>query len=401
MKMKRWLSSRKLLVAPLLILLLAVGGATSFLYASCGPFTDVGTLICPFVLELYYSGITAGTSSTTFSPNDPVTRGQMAVFTSTALDLSLFRGSRRAALGQLWTIPTSHYDAGLGLTAVGSYPQFLKSDGADVWVAVNAGGIGTVSRVRASDGSLLGTWTGATNAYAILVAMGRVFVTGASISGGLYMIDPTQPPGTVTTISNTLGVNTFGVTFDGSNIWTASGGGSVSRITPGTSPGSWTVSTFTAGFHTPAGAIFDGNNVWITDVSQNALVKLNSDGSIAQSVTVGSNPQFPAYDGRNIWVPNYIGSSMTVVRASDGVVLQTFSAANGNQNGLAGPIQASFDGQRILVTNSLGGASLFKAADLSAVGSLPTLGMTTPIGVTSDGLNFWISDPASNTIGRF
>jgi DNA-binding beta-propeller fold protein YncE len=390
-----------LTAAVLLLVLIAGGGAASALFAFCGPFTDVGTLICPFVLELYYSGITAGTSSTTFSPNNPVTRGQVAVFTSTALDLSLARSSRRAALGQWWTT-TPHFDAGFGLTTVGSGPLLLKSDGADVWVAA---GNTTVSRVRASDGRVLGTWTGAFEAVDVLVVMGRVFVTDGTIPGSLYMIDPTQPPGAMTTVSNGLGNGPAGITFDGSSIWTANAGngvGSVSKITPGTSPASWTVSTFTTGFSAPAGAVFTGSNVWITDFGDYTLKKLNSDGSIAQSVSVGAGPEFPAYDGRNIWVPNSSDNSMTVVRASDGAVLQSFSATNGNQNGLSQPIQVAFDGQRILVTNFSGSSvSLFKAADLSIIGNVPTPGMTQPLGVASDGVNFWISDYGSNTIGRF
>jgi hypothetical protein len=398
MKPNGRLTSRKLLVVPLLILLLAVGGATSFLFANCGPFTDVSTLLCPFVLELYYSGITAGTSSTTYSPNNNVTRGQMAVFISTGLDLSLSRGSQKAMIDQWWT-PTPHYDAGLGLTTVGTGPILLKSDGADVWVANTVSG--TVSRVHASDGTLLGTWTGATGAYGVLIAMGRVFVTAHTSPGRLYMIDPTLAPGAVTTVSNSLGINSEGIAFDGTNIWTANDGGSVSKITPGNSPASWTVSTFTTGFSQPIGAVFGGSNVWIADLGDNTLKKLNSDGSVAQSIPVGVRPSHSAFDGRNIWVPNYSDNSLSVVRISDGTVLQTFSAANGNQNGLSAPGQAAFDGVRIIVTNATGSVSLFKAADLSVVSNLLTPGIAYPYGVASDGVNFWIGDNSSNTIGRF
>jgi hypothetical protein len=48
---------------------------------------------CPFVLTLYYNGITSGTSPTTFSPDESITRGQAAVFTGKAFEL----GARRAA----------------------------------------------------------------------------------------------------------------------------------------------------------------------------------------------------------------------------------------------------------------------------------------------------------------
>jgi hypothetical protein len=396
------LTARKVLAVLIVpFLLLGASGASSIPLTLCGPFTDVSTLLCPFVLELLYSGITAGTTSTTYSPNDPVTRGQMAVFISTGLDLSIDRGGERQKLDQ-WAATTPHYDAGLGLTTVGNEPNSLKSDGLDVWVANFSSG--TVSRVRASDGRLLGTWTGATGAWGVLVAMGRVFVTGNMSPGSLYMIDPTLPPGAVTVVSNSLGNNPTGLTFDGSSIWTANAGGSVSKITPGTSPGSWNVSTFTAGFSHPFGAVFGAGNVWITDSSAGTLLELNSAGSIVQSIPVGVNPANPAFDGKNIWVPNSGDSSLTVVRASDGMVLQTFSAANGNQNGLSAPNQAAFRGQRIIVTNPGGftpSVSLFKAADLSVVSNVPTPGMTAPWGVCSDGVNFWISDYGSNTIGRF
>jgi hypothetical protein len=58
--------------------------------------------------------------------------------------------TRRAALDQWWTPQTANNWA---LTTVGVEPVLLKSDGADIWVA-NYGG--TVSRVRASDGTVVG-----------------------------------------------------------------------------------------------------------------------------------------------------------------------------------------------------------------------------------------------------
>src|SRR5215831_8583112 len=127
----------RLTPAVALAFLLVQGGIATYLLANCGPFTDVGPQICAFVLEVYYSGISAGTTSTTFSPNNPVTRGQMAVFLSQTLDRSIQRGSRRAALNQWWTT-TPHYDLGLGITQLsGAASGYLwsRSDGEDVWVS--------------------------------------------------------------------------------------------------------------------------------------------------------------------------------------------------------------------------------------------------------------------------
>src|ERR1700674_44304 len=125
--------SRVALGIGLCILALAAGGGMRIVQDTCGPFTDVTPGFCPYVLELYYLGITVGTSATTFSPDAPLTRGQAAVFVSKGLNQSLARSSRRAALGQWWTT-TPHYDIGLGSTPVGAFPVAVASDGADLWV---------------------------------------------------------------------------------------------------------------------------------------------------------------------------------------------------------------------------------------------------------------------------
>ena len=63
------------------------------------------------------------------------------------------------------------------------------------------------------------------------------------------------------------------------------------------------------------------------------------------------------------------------------------------------PLSAAFAGQRVLVTNNVGGVSLWKAADQSPIGSFGT-----PAGAyaaCSDGVNFWITLSASNKLARF
>src|SRR4030095_14429888 len=165
------------------------GGATITL-----PFTaGAGRVFFCQSAEAYFSGLTNGTSGTTYSPGNNVTRDQMAAFITRTMDQSLKRGSRRAALKQFWT-PTSAED--LRLTEVGGTPQLVESDGADLWVANS--GASTVSRVRASDGKLLETWTGANSAFGVLGAKRLLFVTGRTTPGSLYQIDPTQPAGAVT-----------------------------------------------------------------------------------------------------------------------------------------------------------------------------------------------------------
>jgi len=371
------------------LLALSVGAGGSLL-ATCGPFTDVAAdVFCPFVLEIFFLGITTGTTPTTYDPASNVSRLQMAAFLSRTVDGVLKRGNRRAALDQFWTTQSL---AAMGLTTVGNAPQQVRSDGADLWVANNLDS--TVSRVRGSDGRLLETWTGATNAVGVLTAMGKVFVTGYDTPGRLYRIDPTQPVGSVTTVASTLGGDANGIAFDGARIWTANVAGSVSIVTPGPAI-PWTVTTV-SGFVAAYGISYDGSNIWVTDVPGN-LLKLDGGGSVLQTVTVGSTPLFPIFDGANIWVPNVGSDSVSVVRASSGVVLATLTG-----NGLSFPFGSAFDGQRVVIASAQGNAiSLWKAADLTPLGFLSMPMGSAPAGACSDGVHFWITLAGTDHLARF
>jgi DNA-binding beta-propeller fold protein YncE len=351
------------------------------------PFTDVaGNGFFCQIAEAYFSGLTNGTTPTTYSPSANVPREQMAAFVTRTQDSALRRGNRRAALNQ-WATPTSVPLS--GRTSVGGrFPREVKSDGTDLWVAVSEG---LVKRVRASDGLVLGTWTGATNAFGVLVARGRVYVTGNISPGPLYRIDPSQPPGVVTTLSSTLGNGPLDITTDGQFIWTANAGGSISRVDPDTGA----TTTFTAGFNSPFGILFDGTNLWVTD-NVGLLRKLDSSGAVVQNVAVGANPQLPVFDGSNIWVP-ISGGAVTVVRARDAMVLATLTG-----NGLNDSHQAAFDGQRVLVTNGAGfSASMWNAADLTPIGSFDAGVLTVPYGACSDGINFWVTLLNADALARF
>jgi hypothetical protein len=367
------------------------GGATTTL-----PFTDVmGNPFFCQIASAYFSGLTVGTSATTYSPTDPVSRQEIAAFITRTMDQSLKRGSRRAVTKK-WFTPQTAND--LTLTDVGNFPQQVEFDGTDLWVTNYLSH--SVMRIRPSDGKVLDTWTGANGAGGIVCAMGRIFVTGFT-PGTLYMIDPTQPAGAVTTLTTSLGNFAREITFDGSRIWTANDSGSVSIV----SLNPTTVTTVSTGFLEPFGILYDGSHTWVTDNNAHTLLKLDANGSIVQTINVGTSPVFPVFDGTNIWVPNYHSNSMTVVRVKDAVgnpLASAFVLATLTGNGLNGPETVAFDGERILVTNAVGkSVSLWKAADLTPLGSFPTGVGTTPVGACSDGLNFWITLPTTNKLARF
>jgi DNA-binding beta-propeller fold protein YncE len=408
MKHPRQLKQRVLL---LVVAVVALGVTSSRLRAdtaNCNgasitlPFTDVpasNSFFCA-IAAAYFSGLTNGTTAMTYSPAANVSREQMAAFVSRTLNQSLVRGSSRAALNQWWTQATIPSTA---LTQVDVFPHSVQSDGTDLWVANS--GSGTVSRVRASDGRLLGIWTGATGANGVLVARGRVFITGHHDPdpGRLYSLNPTQSPGAVTLLTDELSAGPFSLAYDGSKIWTTNGAGGAS-IFKFVCVGSC-VTTLTAGLSQPYGILYDGANIWVTDSGDPALKRLNSDGSVALSVPVSSSPLHPIFDGTNIWVPSGLSNSITVVRVKDSVgnpLAQPFVLATLTGNGLDFPARTAFDGQRILVTNATGDSvSLWRATDLTPLGSFPTGNGSNPSGACSDGLNFWITLRSTNQLARF
>jgi hypothetical protein len=390
--MARIRSTRGFQAIGIVLAAVVLGGAAGGLLGVCGPFTDVAAdSFCPFVLEVFTLGITTGTTATTYDPTSNVGRLQMAAFLSRGVDGVLKRGGRRAALRQFWTIQGT---PALGLTTVGTEPQGVESDGADIWVPNYADD--TVSRVRGSDGKRLETWTGATFPQTALSAMSRVFVTGNDTPGRLYRIDPSQAAGVVTTVATNLGNLPLGIAFDGARIWTTNSGNpsSVSIVTPGaTIP--WTV-TNVAGFSAPGGILYDGADIWVTEFNTRLLKKLNASGAVLQTVTVGNAPFSPVFDGTNIWVPNVNSASVSVVRASTGAVLATLTG-----NGMLNPGSAAFDGQRVLITDQNDRVSLWKAADLTAIGFFSTGAGSVPLFACSDGVNFWIALSGSSQVARF
>ncbi|HKF44359.1 MAG TPA: S-layer homology domain-containing protein [Thermoanaerobaculia bacterium] len=375
-------------------------GAARSLAGLCGPFTDVSDVaFCPFVLEIFYLGITTGTTATTYDPTSPVTRLQMAAFLSRSVDSALKRGSRRTALNQFW-VPQGGLALAQTTVQFGAGP--MAFDGIDLWVASSADS--TLLQVRPSDGRILATWT-ADSANGLLAALGKIFVTGYDsnvFSGLFFMIDPSlgSPGGFATLVSSSLPFAPSVIAYDGSRFWT-SGAGTVSMLTPTASP-PWTVTTATAGFLGPSGLIYDGANVWAADpgnlsTDPGRLLKLDSSAAILQTITVGKGPGPLLFDGASIWVPNFGSDSISVVRSSSGVLLQTLTG-----NGMSKPSAVAFDGERVLVADfGNDKVSLWKAADLTPLGSFSVGAGSQPTGACSDGINFWVTFFGTPTLQRF
>lgn len=397
---------RRLIVVLALALLLTISSATSPLRAVSGvcsganftlPFTDVlGNAFFCQIAAAYFSGLTNGTTATTYSPTVNVTREQMAAFITRTQDAALRRGSKRAFMQQWWR--PADADALRPIST--PTPQDIVFDGADLWVINNE----TVSRVRASDGQVLGSWTGAVGARGIIAATGRIFITGRlgdEVPGRIYVIDPTSAPGAVTVFASGLGKRPHRVTFDGKYLWTADLGGSLSQINVATGA----VSLYTAGFPAPIDILWDGANLWVADNSDSNLKRVKPDfplqGTVLESIPLGdSSAHYLMFDGANLWVSNFGNDSVTVVRAVGGLRGTVLATLTGN--GLDAPRELAFDGEHVLVTNYFGNSvSLFKATDFTPLGTAPIGANSLPLAACSDGANFWIVRTGTQDIVRF
>jgi hypothetical protein len=392
MKFNRSIVVRFLLLISVMANLTTLSSKIQADTGSCGgvtvtlPFNDVmGNPFFCQIAQAFFTGLTNGTSATTYSPSATVTREQMAAFITRTQDSALRRGSLRATAGQ-WAMPQ---DVGvLKTTIVGSTPQYNCFDGEDIWVANFIAS--SVTRVHASDGRELGTWTGVSSASNTISAAGFIYVIGRGNPGTIYRIDPTLAPGVATLVENNLGPSPRSITYDGLNLWTANSGtgaagtGSITRYNIVTD----TATTISVGFNQPVGIVFDGTHLWVVDRGDGALYRVNpADGTILETLPMGpiTFTAVPVFDGANIWVP--VTNGLQVVSTSTPAIL----LATLTGNGLGDNRAVAFDGERIMVTTGTGtSVSLWKASSLTPLGSLNLGAGMTPFGVCSDGLHFWI-----------
>jgi hypothetical protein len=234
---------------------------------------------------------------------------------------------------------------------VGRGPWGVAFDGANVWVT--NGHDGTVTKLRASDGTNLGTFR--------------------------------------------VGSEPYGVAFDGTNVWVANyGGGGGTTVTKLRADDGMNLGTFAVG-NGPNGIAFDGTNIWVTNygpaASGSTVTKLrSSDGMSLGTFTVGKGPHTVAFDGANIWITNSSSNSVTKLRASDGATLGTFLVGKW-------PAGVAFDGANVWVANQHGDNVTVLSATVGS--NLGTFGVgSAPYAVAFDGANVWVTNSGGNTVSK-
>ncbi len=230
----------------------------------------------------------------------------------------------------------------------GTAPRGVAYDGSNIWVANTNSN--NVMKFDATTGALLGTYSAGGNPVALV--------------------------------------------SDGANIWVANLG--TSNVTELKAIDGTLVGTYGVG-NNPYGIAFDGTNIWVTNSGNTVTKLLASNGSVVGAYSVGANPIGVAFDGTNIWVANNGGDSITLLRASDGTVLQTYSLASGSS-----PYALTFDGTNIWIVNE--GNSTVSAVHPGGGSSLQVVGTYNvgyaPMGATFDGNNVWVANLGDNTVTK-
>lgn len=270
---------------------------------------------------------------------------------------------------------------------VGSRPLGVAFDGENMWVVNNQNCAcpGTVSKIRVSDKTTLGTFPVGSGPIFAVFDGANVWVsnrdshdiTKLRASDGLVL--GTFPTG---------GLGPHWMTFDGSNIWISNSGSNLAKLRP--SDGAVLLTVSTGGIN-PSGNAFDGQNIWVANQNSNTVAKIRaSDGVNLALLPTGSQPIGVTFDGANIWVGNHSADSVTKIRASDNQVLGTFPAGDG-------PYLMTAVGQSLWVTNyntnSISKLRISDGASLSVTG----VG-TNPWGVAFDGSHVWVSNHGTNTV---
>jgi Collagen triple helix repeat (20 copies) len=265
---------------------------------------------------------------------------------------------------------------------VGDTPVGIAFDRANIWVA-NASS-GTVTKLRASDGTNLGTFTVGSSVRAVAFDGANMWVSHGA--DGLTKLRASDGANLGTF---TMGGSPGRMAFDGAHIWVVVGSGVTKvRASDGGILGTFPLSGGAFG------VAFDGAFMWVVNPLINTVTKLRaSDGSMIGSFGVGASPRGVAFDGANIWVTNFNGISVTKLRASDGANLGTFGTG-------IDPQALAFDGANIWVANGVSNSvTKLRASDGANLGTFATgLG---PNAVAFDGANVWVTSAFSDSVAKY
>lgn len=314
----------------------------------------------------------------------------------------------------------------------------------------SADGIGTAARFRnptgiAADGSNLYVSDMANNRIRkIVIATGEV-----TTLAGNYL------PGSADGVGGAAGFNKpFGITTDGVNLYVADSANSTMRkivIASGQvttlagsagSAGSADGTGAAARFNLPSGLASDGANLYVADTDNNTIRQIDAATGVVNTLagtagTAGSvdgtgtaarfnSPQGITTDGLNLYVADKANHTIRKVVIATGQATTLagtagmFATGNGDGIGAAArfrfPAGITTDGANLYVVETLYNSvrkiviasgevtTLAGTAGTIGVGSADGIGAAArfdmPTGITTDGINLYVTDSANNTVRK-
>ncbi len=184
-----------------------------------------------------------------------------------------------------------------------------------------------------------------------------------------------------------VGGTPFGLSGDGTHIWSANRGTTVTEINAATRA---IENTVTVGSNAYA-VSDDGTHVWVANFGSNSVSEINvATAKVENTITVGSNPNTISSDGTHVWVTNAFSSTVSVINVATAKVENTIT-------GLSEPFAVSSDGTHAWVANAGSGTVSEVNPATAKVEKTITVG-TRPTGVYSDGTRVFVTNLTSNTV---
>lgn len=323
---------------------------------------------------------------------------------------------------------------GTGATARFNAPTGITSDGTNLFVVdtsnhtirkivIATGVVTTIAGTAGSDGKKDGTGTDARffSPSGITKVGTNLFVTDTSNNTIRKIVIAT---GEVTTLagkagsygnsnSNGAGGARFyhprGITSDGTNLFVADylnstirkiviAGGNVTMIAGGARQAGYVDGKGSvARFNFPNGIAINGNSLFVTDSLNNTIRKVqlpasSSSSSSSSSVLASSNTSNSSVVSTNSSSNSTVASSNN----SSSSVVASSSNSSSSQSLLGGAIQINALNLANIVTTFAGTAG----AGSSNNGTGAAAGFNSPHGITTDGINLFVTDSTNNTIRK-
>jgi len=140
----------------------------------------------------------------------------------------------------------------------------------------------------------------------------------------------------------------------------------------------------------PSGVAFDGTNIWVTNLFDDDVSRLDPVTGDRTDFAVGDNPYGVAFDGTNIWVTNQIDDDVSRL---DPVTGDRTDFAVGDF-----PFGVAFDGTNIWITNT-GDDDVSKLDPVTGDRTDFAVG-NNPAGVAFDGTNIWITNTGDDDVSK-